>query len=52
MTVKEHGSLDLTKLLEVMSEILSDRYKVQIVVSASKSKPVSSSVGGAKNIKI
>ena len=32
--IREHGSLDLEKLLRVMSEILSDRYKVQITVKA------------------
>lgn len=32
--VREHGSLDLEKLLRVISEILSDRYKAQITVKA------------------
>lgn len=33
MTVTEHGSLDINKLTQVISEILSDRYNVDVVVT-------------------
>ena len=44
--IREHGSLDLEKLLRVMSEILSDRYKAT-VTAAFASTHASSDVGGA-----
>ncbi len=34
MKLTEHGSLDPSRLLRVMSEILSDKYRMQITVSA------------------
>lgn len=34
MEIREHGTLDVQKLLGVLSDILSDRYKVQIRVTA------------------
>lgn len=34
MEIREHGTLDVQKLLSVLSDILSDRYKVQIRVTA------------------
>ena len=33
MEIREHGSLDMQKLLSVLSNILSDRYKAQITVT-------------------
>lgn len=47
--IREHGSLDLQKLLQVMSGILSDRYKVEIVVTASTSPTAWSSGADAGN---
>ena len=32
MEIREHGTLDLQKLMQILSEILSDRYKVQVTV--------------------
>jgi len=34
MEIREHGSLDMQNILRVLSEILSDRHKVQITVTA------------------
>lgn len=34
MEIREHGTLDLQKLMRVLSEILSDRYKAQVTVRA------------------
>ena len=36
MEIREHGSLDMQKLLGVLSDILSDRYKAQITVTAQE----------------
>jgi len=36
MEIREHGTLDIQKLLGVLSDILSDRYKVQITVTAQE----------------
>ena len=32
--IREHGAPDLQEILRVLSEILSDRYKTQITVTA------------------
>lgn len=32
MEIREHGTLDLRKLMQILSEILSDRYKAQVTV--------------------
>lgn len=34
MEIRDHGSVDLQNILRVLSEILSDRYKTQITVTA------------------
>lgn len=34
MEIREHGTLDLQKLMRILSEILSDRYKAQVTVRA------------------
>ena len=34
MEIREHGAPDLQKILSVLSDILSDRYKMQIKVTA------------------
>ena len=34
MEIREHGSMDLQSFLRILSEILSDRYKTQITVTA------------------
>lgn len=36
MEIREHGSPDMQNILRVLSEILSDRYKVQITVTAQE----------------
>lgn len=51
MKITEHGSLDLQKLLGVMSEILSDRYKVRIAVTASMSGSALSSGENVESLK-
>lgn len=52
MTVIEHGSLDIQKLLQVVSEILSDRYGMEVVVNVSTSGTVWSSGENVENTKI
>ena len=34
MEIRDHGSINLQNLLRVLSDILSDRYKAQITVTA------------------
>lgn len=51
MKVTEHGSLDMSRLLRVMSEILSDRYRTQITVYARSASITESALSGVDNVR-